>query len=126
MMEKLSRSNILKRIICILIVSVMVLIQTDILCVKAMSDKEDTVTATESIVVEKEEEEKMENTTVSSENGKTVMSNEAGGYKCGLCHICPTFLGICYFIWLVIILLVVIVIIWLIYRKRNNKAEDVE
>ncbi len=57
MMEKLFRSNILKKIICILTVSVMVLTQTDILCVNAMSDKEDTVTATESIVVEKEEEQ---------------------------------------------------------------------
>ena len=34
---------------------------------------------------------------------------------CGLCHICPTFLGICCFVWLILIL-AVIVTIWIAIR----------
>ena len=41
--------------------------------------------------------------------------------KCRLCHICPTFLGICYFIWLVIII-AAFLIIWIVIR-RNRKKE---
>lgn len=40
--------------------------------------------------------------------------------KCGLCHICPTFLGICYFIWLAIII-VIIMIIWIVIRKKRKE-----
>ena len=41
------------------------------------------------------------------------------GEKCGLCHICPTFLGICYFIWLVVIIAAAFVAgIVILYRKR--------
>jgi len=44
------------------------------------------------------------------------------GAKCGLCHICPTFLGICYFVWLVIIIVVIILVISLIlWRKRKEE-----
>ena len=40
--------------------------------------------------------------------------------RCGLCHICPTFLGICYFIWLAVIIAaaVIVVIVW---RRREDK-----
>ncbi len=52
-------------------------------------------------------------------------AEEAGaddGAKCGLCHICPTFLGICYFVWLVIIIVVMILVISLIlWRKRKEE-----
>ncbi len=42
--------------------------------------------------------------------------------KCGLCHICPTFLGICCFVWLLIIIFAtVIVIILLRKKKKENK-----
>ncbi len=44
--------------------------------------------------------------------------------KCGLCHICPTFLGICYFIWLAIILVVIVMIILVVLRRK--KKEEME
>lgn len=40
-------------------------------------------------------------------------------YKCGLCHICPTFLRICYFIWLIIIVAAVAAGIILLRKKKN-------
>ena len=43
--------------------------------------------------------------------------------KCGLCHICPTFLGICYFIWLAVILAVVVIVILVIVRRRKKEEE---
>ena len=42
--------------------------------------------------------------------------------KCRLCHICPTFLGICYFEWLLIIMIVVL-IIWFDIRKKRKEQE---
>ncbi len=41
--------------------------------------------------------------------------------KCGLCHICPTFLGICYFIWLVIAVAVIIIVIILLRRRTQEE-----
>ena len=41
--------------------------------------------------------------------------------KCGLCHICPTFLGICCFIWLAIILAVMVVVVILVLRRRKEE-----
>lgn len=43
------------------------------------------------------------------------------GAKCGLCHICPTFLGICCFIWLAVILGAVIVVMVLLRRKKQKE-----
>lgn len=40
--------------------------------------------------------------------------------KCSLCHICPTFLGICCFIWLAI-LVIVIILALVILRKRKEQ-----
>lgn len=48
---------------------------------------------------------------------------EGKGDRCGLCHICPTFLGICYFIWLAIIILAVL-IIWLVIRKKRKEEGE--
>ena len=45
-----------------------------------------------------------------------------GGAKCGLCHICPTFLGICCFVWLAIIILLVM-IAWIILHKRKKQEQ---
>ena len=42
--------------------------------------------------------------------------------KCRLCHICPTFLGVCYFEWLLIIM-VVVLIIWFDIRKKRKEQE---
>ncbi len=45
--------------------------------------------------------------------------------KCGLCHICPTFLGICCFIWLTVIIAaaaIVVVTVILIRKKETDKA----
>ena len=54
--------------------------------------------------------------------------DDAGGddeAKCGLCHICPTFLGICCFIWLaVIIAVIVIVILLVLHRKKEEEPEE--
>ena len=47
-------------------------------------------------------------------------ADKAAG-RCSLCHICPTFLGICYFIWLLLIAAaVILVIVILLYRKKND------
>ena len=49
--------------------------------------------------------------------------NEAGdGARCGLCHICPTFLGICCFVWLAIILLAVLTVVLVVLRLRKEGA----
>lgn len=44
--------------------------------------------------------------------------------KCSLCHICPTFLGICYFIWLAIIIALALVIYLIIRRKRKEEESE--
>ena len=43
--------------------------------------------------------------------------------KCGLCHICPTFLGICCFVWLAVIVAVFFIICMIIRRNRKEKEE---
>ena len=42
--------------------------------------------------------------------------------KCGLCHFCPTFLGVCYFVWLMVIITVLLIIWIVIRRKKHAKA----
>ena len=42
--------------------------------------------------------------------------------KCSLCHICPTFLGICYFVWLILIM-AVLLIVWRVVRRNRNVGE---
>lgn len=57
-----------------------------------------------------------------------VETDETGtddGAECGLCHICPTFLGICYFIWLAVIIALAL-IIYIIWRKKRQKEEKRE
>lgn len=44
--------------------------------------------------------------------------------KCGLCHICPTFLGICYFIWLAFILAVIAIVIFVILRRKKEEEQE--
>ena len=49
--------------------------------------------------------------------------NGAGdGARCGLCHICPTYLGICCFVWLAIILLEVLTVVLVVLRRRKEGA----
>ena len=43
--------------------------------------------------------------------------------KCNLCRICPTFLGICYFVWLILIM-AVLLIIWRVIRRNRNVREN--
>ncbi|MCX4321839.1 MAG: leucine-rich repeat protein [Lachnospiraceae bacterium] len=43
--------------------------------------------------------------------------------KCGLCHICPTFLGICYFIWQAFILAVMAIVIFVAARRRREEEQ---
>ncbi len=45
-----------------------------------------------------------------------------GNLRCGLCHICPTFFGICYFIWLAVIV-AVFLIIWILVWRRKKEEE---
>ena len=57
------------------------------------------------------------------------MQEDAGekpAAKCSLCHICPTFLGICYFIWLAIIIVLALLVIYLIIRRKRKKEENEE
>ncbi len=46
-----------------------------------------------------------------------------GNAKCGLCHICPTFLGICCFIWLAVIAAVIIVVVLIVILRRKKETE---
>lgn len=43
---------------------------------------------------------------------------EGTGHKCRLCHNCPTFLGICCFVWLAIIIFIMIIVIILLRKKK--------
>lgn len=53
------------------------------------------------------------------------VQKDGKGEKCGLCHICPTFLGICCFIWLAI-LIAAVLIIWLVIHERRKKEKERE
>ena len=44
--------------------------------------------------------------------------------KCSLCHICPTFLGICYFVWLILIMAVLLIVFRVIRRNRNVRENQ--
>ena len=46
------------------------------------------------------------------------------GAKCGLCHICPTFLGICYFIWLAIIIAVIAIVVFAVLRRKKEEEPE--
>lgn len=46
------------------------------------------------------------------------------GHKCGLCHICPTFLGICYFIWLAIIIFIIIVVLIILHKRQKQEQQE--
>ncbi len=47
------------------------------------------------------------------------------GAKCGLCHICPTFLGICYLIWLAFIIAVIAIVVFAVmHRKKEDELEE--
>jgi len=50
-------------------------------------------------------------------------TGEKSAAKCSLCHICPTFLGICCFIWLAIII-ALILIIWVVIRRKYKEKEE--
>ena len=45
--------------------------------------------------------------------------------KCSLCHICPTFLGICYFV-LLILIMAVLLIVWRVVQRNRNVGEKQE
>lgn len=51
------------------------------------------------------------------------VSGTGENHKCGLCHICPTFLGICCFVWLAIIL-AVLSGIWMISRRNRKEKKN--
>ncbi len=42
-----------------------------------------------------------------------------GDLRCGLCHICPTFLGICYFIRIAVIV-AAFLLIWIVIRGKRK------
>lgn len=44
-----------------------------------------------------------------------------GGNVCGLCHICPTFLGVCCFIWLAAAIVVILFAAAVILRRKKGK-----
>lgn len=52
------------------------------------------------------------------------VETESTDTKCGLCHICPTFLGLCYFIWLAVILAVILIVILVVWRRRKEETEE--
>lgn len=46
--------------------------------------------------------------------------------RCGLCHICPTFLGICYFIWLILITASAAFVAIVILRRGKEEKDNKE
>lgn len=44
----------------------------------------------------------------------------AAGSRCGLCHICPTFLGICCFVWLAVIAAAAFAVLVIMLRRRKS------
>jgi len=49
-------------------------------------------------------------------------ADEAGErHKCGLCHLCPTFLGMCYFIWLAVVILSIVLLLIILYKIKRHK-----
>lgn len=60
--------------------------------------------------------------------GATGAETAKGRTACGLCHICPTFLGICCYVWLaagvlIIGLLAAVVIVALLRRGREGRTQ---
>lgn len=49
-----------------------------------------------------------------------------GGHRCGLCHICPTFLGICCFIWLAVVIAAFFTIVIVILHQKKNRITGEE
>lgn len=49
---------------------------------------------------------------------------DVGAGLCSLCHICPTFLGICYFIWLAVIIAAVIIVMLVWRRKKDKEPQE--
>lgn len=43
-----------------------------------------------------------------------------GGNVCGFCHICPTFLGVCCFIWLAAVTVVILFVVAVILRRKRE------
>ena len=48
------------------------------------------------------------------------VQTEGKGDACGLCHICPTFLGICCFIWMAVIAAVMTIMVLVLRRKKDK------
>ena len=43
--------------------------------------------------------------------------------KCSLCHICPTFMGICCFIWLAVLTVLVTIVLIIVFRRKDDRKE---
>ena len=80
-------------------------------------------------------QDKEQTASMSSDDGKIevsggVIEGEAGSdhaSKCALCHICPTFLGVCYFVWLILLaaaVIAAIVVIVVLKRKKETDKSD--
>ncbi len=44
--------------------------------------------------------------------------------QCSLCHICPTFLGICYLIWLAVMTAVIIIVVIVLRRRKDKEPQE--
>ena len=57
-------------------------------------------------------------------SAETAERDSAQKAKCGLCHICPTFLGVCCFVWLAILIAAIALacaVLYVILYKRGDK-----
>ena len=63
--------------------------------------------------------------TADTDTGMTVGARAGRTSACGLCHICPALLGICYFIWL-LLAVATAVAIRLFYMRKQKKKEERE
>ena len=54
------------------------------------------------------------------------VQTEGKGVTCSLCHICPTFLDICCFIWIAVIVAVMMIIILVLRRKKDKDKRRAE
>ncbi len=75
---------------------------------KDMDDNPDTITI---------------NTDMFSSYAIAYVQTERTEHKCSLCRICPTFLGICCFVWLAMIVLIIVIVIILLRKKKKRFTE---
>lgn len=54
----------------------------------------------------------------------SALDAQGGSGKCGMCHICSTFLGICWFIWLAVITAAILAAVLIVLRRKKEEEKS--